>query len=162
MIDKIDRKILQLVQDNARISNVTMAREVGMAPSGTLERLRKLEEAGVVQGYHARIDPRAVDLGLLAFIFVRSNERAGTVETGERLAQIPEVLEVHHVAGEDCYLVKVRTRDTESLGKLLNSAFAGIGPVLTTRTTIVLGTRKETSQLPLETAQSDEKKAGAQ
>jgi Lrp/AsnC family leucine-responsive transcriptional regulator len=150
MIDSTDREILSIVRENARISNVEIARKVGMAPSAILERLRKLEAKGVIRGYEARLSPKALGLGLLAFVFVKADDRVGSDRAGEALARIPEVLEVHHIAGEDCYLVKVRTADTESLGRLLRKEFGAISNIRSTRTTIVMNTIKETAQLPLE------------
>jgi Lrp/AsnC family leucine-responsive transcriptional regulator len=150
MIDGMDRQILSIVRENARVSNVEIARKVGMAPSAVLERIRKLESKGVITGYEARLSPKALGLGLLAFVFVRADDRVGSEKAGVALAQIPEVLEVHHVAGEDCFLVKVRTADTESLGRLLREGFGAISTIRSTRTTIVMNTIKETAQLPLE------------
>lgn len=148
MIDATDTEILVIVQQDARISNAEIARQIGLAPSAVLERLRKLEERGVIQGYSTRIDPRQVGLGLTVFVSVRTSECGGGVE--EALSAIPEVLEVHDVAGEDCYLIKVRTRDTEALGKLLREQIKLIPKVLGTRTTVVLQTFKETNALPLD------------
>ncbi len=150
MIDDIDCQILSLLQDNARINNAEMARQVGMAPSAVLERLRKLEKKGFLRGYETRLEPHAVGLGLLAFVFVQTNERAGDENAGQALAAIPEVLEVHHVAGEDCYLLKVRTPSPEALGRLLRDRFGAISTVTTTRSTIVLETVKEETRLPLD------------
>ncbi|MCP3961126.1 MAG: Lrp/AsnC family transcriptional regulator [bacterium] len=152
MIDATDRQILSIVQDNARINNADIARQVGMAPSATLERLRKLEKRGVVSGYQARLDPDAIGLGLLAFVFVRTNESMAESCTGDALARLPEVQEVHHVAGEDCYLVKVRAESTEALGRLLRQKLGEIPSVLSTHSTIVLETIKESGLLPLEAA----------
>ena len=90
-----------------------------MAPSAVLERIRRLETRGVIQGYEARINPEALGLTTLAFVFVRSTDFDGEAKTAELLANIPEVLEAHHIAGEDCFLMKVRTRDAKSLGRLL-------------------------------------------
>jgi Lrp/AsnC family leucine-responsive transcriptional regulator len=149
MLDDIDIALLALLQSDARVSNAEIARRIGMAPSATLERVRKLEEKGVVTGYAARIRPEAVGLGLLAFIFVRSEEGIGSTETERALAAFPEVLEVHHVAGEDCFLLKVRVADTASLGALLRDRLGAIPAVRSTRTTIVLQTVKEGSALPL-------------
>ena len=144
-IDGKDLDILTIVQSNARISNAEIARQVGMAPSAILERLRKLEARGVLRGYEPRGSIRTpLGLGLLAFVFVRSDERLGGGDTGLRLAEIPEVQEVHHIAGEDCYLVKVRAADPEALGRLLRERFGAIQSVRSTRTTIVLDTIKET------------------
>jgi Lrp/AsnC family transcriptional regulator, leucine-responsive regulatory protein len=149
MIDATDREILRILQQNGRISNAEIARQVGMAPSAILERIRKLEARKVIQGYEARIDPAALGLDLLAFIFVRSSGLRGELQTAEQLAQIEEVQEVHHIAGEDCFLVKVRVRDARSLGRLLRERIAAAGGVISTRTTIVLETQHETTRLPI-------------
>lgn len=150
MIDSVDSTILTILQQNARTSNVDIARQLGMAPSAILERIRKLEARGVIQRYEARIDPRAVECSLLAFVFVRADERLISLETGALLAEIPEVQEVHHITGEDCYLVKVRVADTDALGTLLREQFGKIPAVRSTRTTIVLRTMKETATLKLD------------
>ena len=155
MIDEIDRQILTLVQRSARPNNAEIAREIGMAPSATLERVRKLEKRGVIQGYETRIMPEAVGLGLLAFIFVRTNEAMGEWCAGEALARLPEVQEVHHVAGEDCYLIKVRAESTAALGEFLRTQLAAIPEVAATRSTIVLETIKETGLPPLARAAED-------
>ena len=147
MIDGIDTQILTILQRDARISNAEMARQVGLAPSAVLERMRKLEERGVIRGFRAEIDPKAFDFGLTAFVAVRTSECGGPAEAA--LAAIPEVLEVHDVAGEDSYWLKVRTKDPESLGQLLREKIKPIPTVLGTRTTVVLETFKETTSLPI-------------
>ena len=149
MIDNIDREILNILQQNARTSNAEIARQVGMAPSAILERIRKLEARGVIMGYEARLDPEALGLHLLAFVSVLSNDRAGDTRTGDMLAQLPEVQEIHHIAGEDCFLVKVRVRDARTLGRLLRERFGADAGVRSTRTTIVLESVRESGQLPL-------------
>jgi Lrp/AsnC family leucine-responsive transcriptional regulator len=149
MIDAMDARIIEILQANGRISNAEVARQVEMAPSAVLERIRKLEAKGVIQGYVARLAPQALGLGLLAFVFVRADERVGDESAGHQLAAIPEVLEVHHVAGEDCYLVKVRAEGPEALGRILRESFGAIPQVRTTRTTIVLSSVKESMEMPV-------------
>lgn len=149
MFDAIDGQILSILQENGRTTNADIARQLGMAPSAILERIRKLETRGVIQGYEARLAPKAVGLGLLAYVFIRSDERAGAESTGHLLTEVPEVLEVHHVAGEDCYLAKVRARDPEDLARILRERFGGIPQVRSTRTTIVLNSLKESTRLPV-------------
>lgn len=146
-LDKVDLNILRLMQDNARISNADMARELGMAPSGVLERVKKLEQKGVIQQYTARINPAALQQKMLAFIFMKASDGPGCTETAEALSKIPEVQEVHHIAGDDCYLVKVRTYDSSTLVQLMRNSFSQIPNLLSTRTTIVLETVKEQQQL---------------
>jgi Lrp/AsnC family leucine-responsive transcriptional regulator len=149
MIDEIDRKILTILQQNARISNAEIARQIEMAPSAVLERIRRLESRGVIQGYEARINPEAVGLGLLAFVFVASSDMSAEMKTATVLAQIPEVQEVHHIAGEDCFVLKVRVPDARSLGRLLRERISSIGTVRSTRTTVVLETVRESGLFPL-------------
>jgi Lrp/AsnC family leucine-responsive transcriptional regulator len=147
VLDKTDLHILRLMQENARISNADLARELGMAPSGVLERVKKLEQKGVIQQYTTRINPVALQQKMLAFIFMKATDGPGCNDTAKQLAQIPEVQEVHHIAGEDCYLVKVRTYDSSTLMSLMRSKFSTIPNLLSTRTTIVLETVKEQQQL---------------
>jgi Lrp/AsnC family leucine-responsive transcriptional regulator len=146
-LDKTDLHILRLMQENARISNADLARELGMAPSGVLERVKKLEQKGVIQQYTAHINPIALQQKMLAFIFMKATDGPGCNDTAKQLAQIPEVQEVHHIAGEDCYLVKVRTYDSSTLMSLMRGKFSQIPNLLSTRTTIVLETVKEQQQL---------------
>jgi Lrp/AsnC family transcriptional regulator, leucine-responsive regulatory protein len=150
MIDEIDRQILNILQQNARTSNAEIARQIDMAPSAVLERIRRLESKGVILGYEARINPEALGLSLLAYVFVRSLDFDGEAKTVQLLSQIPEVQEAHHIAGEDCLLLKVRMPDAKSLGRLLRERIGATGDVQSTRTTIVLEPVRETARLPLE------------
>lgn len=147
--DPLDLRILEILQANARETQVDIARDVGLAPSAVLERIRKLEARGLIRGYTALIDPRSLALPLLAFVAVRTDETGLDDRVAQTLAESPEVLEVHHVAGDDCYLIKVRARDAEHLGSLLRTRFGRIPGVRSTRTTIVLETVKETPRLPI-------------
>ena len=148
MIDGIDEQILTILQSDARVSNAEIARQIGLAPSAVLERIRKLEDRGIIRGYRTDIDPRAVEFGLTVFVTVTTSECGSDAE--KALASIPEVLEVHDVAGEDCFMLKVRTKDTDALGRLLREKIKTIPSVSGTRTTVVLSTFKETNALPLE------------
>jgi len=153
MINEIDTKILNIVQKDARISNAEIARRVGLAPSAVLERVKKLEERGVIRGYATEIDAAQIGFGLTAFVFVRTSF-CGSI--GSVLAAIPEVLEVHDIAGDDCYLLKVRAENTDALGKFFREKLKNLPEIVSTKTTIVLQTLKETTALPLE--QTDEPK----
>jgi Lrp/AsnC family leucine-responsive transcriptional regulator len=148
-IDEIDAKILDLLQENARITQSDIAKAIGLAPSAVLERMRKLEAKRAIREYVACLDPHLTNRALLAFVAVRSTEHGPDMPSARALAQIPEVLEVHHVAGEDCYLLKVRARDAEHLGQLLRQQIAAVKGVTSTRTTIVLETVKETARMPI-------------
>lgn len=149
MIDNTDIKLLNMIQQDAHMTNAVLAERVGLTRTAVFERVRKMEAAGIICGYETRLDPRKVDKSLVAFIFVRSEEPFASQATGKALTRIPEVLEVHNVAGEDCYMVKVRVQDTDALGKLLRDKFSKIKAIRSTRTTIALDTLKESSYLPL-------------
>jgi Lrp/AsnC family leucine-responsive transcriptional regulator len=147
-MDEKDLAILSLLQPNSFLTNNELAKKIGMAPSAVLERVKKLEQNGIIEGYSTRIKPESLELKLLAFIFVKTSEGPGNASVAKQLAKLPEVLELHHIAGEDCYLVKVRTKDPQSLIHLMRVKFK-IPNLLSTKTTIVLETLKETNQLPI-------------
>ena len=157
MIDEIDGKILNIIQQDARTSNAEIARQVGLAPSAILERIKKLEERKIIRGYATELDAAQIDFGLTAFVAVRTNDCCA--ETDKFLAAIPEVLEVHDVAGEDSYLLKVRVKNTEDLAKLLREKLKNAPNVTATKTTIVLQTIKETTALPIAQNLNREKSA---
>jgi Lrp/AsnC family leucine-responsive transcriptional regulator len=156
VIDDIDRRILELLQSNARIPAAEIARAIGLAPSAVHYRIRRLEESGVIQGYETRIDPRAIDRGLLSFVRVQTGEGAKAPEITEALCSVPGVQEVHRVVGEDCFFVKVRVRDTEALAHLLDYRIQRIPNLASTRTTIVLTTAKESRELPIDSPSEEE------
>ena len=148
VLDNVDLQLLELMQSNARISNTDLAKEVNMAPSAVLERVKKLEQKKVIRQYNTNIDPTAVQQKLLAFIFIKSKEGLTCCsDTARLLADIPEVQEVHHIAGEDWFLVKVRTADSAGLMDLMRNSLQKIPNILSTKTTIVLETVKEQQQL---------------
>ena len=159
MITEIDKKILNIMQKDARVSNAEIARQVGLAPSAVLERVKKLEERGIIRGYATELDAAELGYGLTAFVAVRTNACGG--ETDRFLSEIPEVLEVHDVAGEDSYLLKIRVKNTEELALLLREKLKNVPNLISTKTTIVLQTLKETTVLPIEQADETEGASGA-
>jgi Lrp/AsnC family leucine-responsive transcriptional regulator len=148
-LDVTDLAILSHLQADASIANNDLAKKVGMAPSGVLERVKKLEQKGIIEAYTTRIKPEALNLKLLAFIFIKSAEGPGNISVAKQLSKIPEVLELHHIAGEDCYLLKIRAADPLSLVHLMRDKFSRIPGILSTKTTIVLESLKETNCLPV-------------
>lgn len=149
MIDEIDQQILEILQEKARIPNAEVARQIGMAPSGVLERIRKLEERGIIEGYEVRLNPQEFGQGLSAFVQVTA-QRAGNGKLALELAEVSGVQEVHQVAGEDGYLLKLRVADNAELGRILRDELAALEGVQATRTSIVLNTVKETRKVDLQ------------
>lgn len=150
MIDEISMEILKILQEKARIPNVEVSRQVGLAPSAVLERIRKLEKQGIIDGYEVRLNPERFAKSQISFIRVTvSAQVVEGIAMGERLAQLDEVQEVHYTAGEDGYLLKVRTKDSAELASLLHDKLLTIPGVAATNTATVLKTYKETSRIPI-------------
>ena len=147
-LDDTDRAILEILLKDASTAKAEIARSVGLTPTAVFERLRKLEERGVIKGYSAQLDPRALGLTLLAFVFVSEIKPVTSGETARRLAQVQQVEEVHRVTGRDCFLLKVRTGSTDALTKVLDE-IGVLDDVGAVQTSIVLETFLENHpQLP--------------
>ncbi len=151
MHDQIDRKnheILSILQEDSDVTRTELARRVGLTAPAVVERLKKLHERGFIRRHTAELDPEKLDLQCLAFVLVRTDARR-TDAIANQLADVPGVQEVHHVAGEDCLLIKVRSSTTHALGLMLRESVNALEGVKSTRSTIVLETVKESSDLPV-------------
>lgn len=124
-LDRIDFAILRQLRKNARLPNKTLAERLGVAPSTALERVRRLHEAGVIEGYHAEIQPAAVGIGLQAMIRVQlaRHSRKEVAAFDTYLGTLSEVLAFYHVAGVDDFLVHVAVRDSDHLRDFALDAF---------------------------------------
>ncbi len=150
MLDEISINILKILQEKARIPNVEVARRVGLAPSAVLERIRKLEKKGYIDGYEVRLNPKRFARSLVAFIIVSTQKATDEKGIGKRLSEIPEIQEVHYIAGEDAFLIKVRMPDNEALGRFIQGKISCMKAIKSTRTCIVLSTYKEMARIPIE------------
>jgi Lrp/AsnC family leucine-responsive transcriptional regulator len=153
-IDQTDATILDLLQRDARMPQAAIAKVVGLSAASVSERVRKLEQAGVIRGYTALVDPEQLGKPLTAFIRVTAGSNAqGVYDADEGMRNLiddPDVLEIHHVAGEDCYIMKVRTAHPRGLETLLARLRAHV-PVTRTVTMIVLSTIKDDQRLVFDT-----------
>jgi Lrp/AsnC family leucine-responsive transcriptional regulator len=149
MIDAIGYQILRILQRKARIPNVEVARQVNMAPSAVLERIRKLENQGYIDGYEVRLNPRRFNRTMVAFVFIEARDPACRSTIADALAAIPAIQEVHFVAGPDRFLVKLRVSGTQELNHLLQEEIGAIAGIRRTGTHIVLATSKESANIPL-------------
>jgi Lrp/AsnC family leucine-responsive transcriptional regulator len=140
-MDAIDRKILRVLTSDARSSYQAVADEVGLSRPAVMERVKRLEQAGFVRGYAALLDRAKAGFPITAFVAVRyaSHDVDGNEPRVRSLVSHPGVLECHHVAGEDCYVLKIAAPDLDGVQTILRQLTA-TGGNLTTRTTIVLGT----------------------
>jgi DNA-binding Lrp family transcriptional regulator len=124
-IDRLDRRILALLAENARITNQDLAAKVGLSPSSCLERVRALRLSGVLRGVHADLQPAALGVGLQALVAVRLRQHTRELVDGFQgyAAGLPEVLQIYHVTGEEDFLVHVACRDPHHLREFSLDAF---------------------------------------
>jgi Lrp/AsnC family leucine-responsive transcriptional regulator len=142
-MDHADHRIVDLLQRNARTTQSELARAVGLSQPAVAERIRKLEERGVITGYTARVDAAELGIDVAAFIGVGIEHPKFFEGFIKKVKGLDEVLECHRVAGEDSFLLKVKTRNTRTLDHLLIEVLRTIPGVTRTHTTIVLASIKE-------------------
>ncbi|MGH7580903.1 MAG: Lrp/AsnC family transcriptional regulator [Gemmatimonadales bacterium] len=140
-LDHISRRILHVLALDGRASYQAIADEIGLSRPAVMERVKRLEEGGFIRGYHARVDRSKAGLPITAFVAIRYpvSSHAGDEPMVQALADNPSVLECHHVAGDDCYVIKVAAASIESLEDVLRE-IKQPGHPASTRTTIVLST----------------------
>lgn len=144
-LDRVDRKILALLRQDGRMSHAAIAKSVGLSGPAVHERVRKLEQRGIIAGYSAVLDPESLGKHHVAFVMVTlsaGNEFAADDPIVATICEEPDVLEFHRIAGEDCYMLKTRTSTNKDLEQLLRR-IRSIHGVARTRTTIVLSTELE-------------------
>ena len=149
-LDAIDLAILATLQSNGRTKRNELAEAIGLSLPAISERLRKLEEErNIIEGFHAKLDPKLAGLDVAAFIFVTVESSTLYQQFLESAKKHPEIMEVHAVTGDGSHLLKVRTWNTSTLEQLLSEIQSWKG-VKQTRTNVVLSSPKETSALPIE------------
>lgn len=151
-LDETDRKILRLLQGNGRMTNAALADAVGLTATPLVQRIKKLEQRGVITGYSANIDPKAVGRGTMAFVHVKQAEHrlATHKKFLAAVADWPEVLECHHIAGEDDFLLKVVVRDIAEYEGFLLNRLAQLSGIDRVKTTFVLSSAKVATAIPID------------
>lgn len=148
-LDRLDYTILSCLSQRARMTWAELASHLRISPPATADRVRKLEDAGVIEGYAVLLNPASLGYDLTAFIAVTLEHPSDRTAFLEHIAALPAVQECHHMAGDDDYLMKVRCRNTRDLEHLISEVLKEIPGVIKTRTSIALSTLKETPTLPL-------------
>ncbi|PTL81640.1 Lrp/AsnC family transcriptional regulator [Vitiosangium sp. GDMCC 1.1324] len=142
-MDELDYRIVDLLQRDGRATQLEISRTVGLSQPAVAERIRKLEERGVITSYTARVDAAKLGKDITAFIGVSIEHPKYFEGFAKKVLAMPEVLEAHRVAGQDSYILKVRTSNTKTLDTLLVETLRTISGVTRTHTTIVLSSIKE-------------------
>ncbi len=151
ILDTVDRKILRLLQDDGRLANVDLAEKVGLSPTATSERVKRLTREGIIAGYGARLDPQKLSRGFLAFVEVTLDKTTPDVfdRFATAVARAPDVLECHLVAGGFDYLIKTRVADMAAYRIFLGEVLLSLPGVRETRTYAVMEEVKASSSLPV-------------
>jgi len=151
-LDQIDLDILAALQEDGRITNVALARRVGLSPTPCLERVKALEARGLIRGYAARLAPAALGLGLTVFVQITLERTSQSVFEAFRQAvqAIPEIQECHMVAGGYDYLLKVRVPDMAAYRHFLGAVLSGVPGIRETHTYPVMEAVKESDVVPLD------------
>ncbi len=147
-LDVTDLQILQTLQQDCKISLARIGEQVGLSAPSVIERIKKLEQGGVIRGYHALLESRHLGLDVTAFIGVVVDHPRGLGDFEERVASLEGVLECHHVTGQHTLLLKVKTESTSTLEQLI-SRIRQIPGVARTETMVVLSTHCERTQVPI-------------
>ena len=145
MIDTKDKEILSLLLQDAAVSKAEIARRFGLAPSAVSERVRRLEADGIIQGYEVRLNAHALGKPLLAFVFVTDAKPSLGFDTAAALINVTGLEELHKIAGDDCYLLKIRASGTDELNQIIEAQINTVPSVTRVRTTIVLNAVTERS-----------------
>lgn len=150
-LDKIDRKILEILQSNAKITNAQLSKDIGLSPAPTLERVKKLETSGIISSYHATLDTEKVGLGVQTFVEVSlkgHNKRNIDLFLSE-INNIPEVIECHHITGAGDFILKIIAADIQSYQKLMLEKVSEIEVVDGLQSMIILSTFKDSKMMPV-------------
>lgn len=148
-LDRIDKAILKHLQENARITNAQLSKEIGLSPAPTLERVKKLEGARLINGYHAELNRKKLDLGVCIYL------QASLVATDKnkfetfkhKINAIDEVVECHHITGSADFLIKIYTKDIDTYNKFVLEKLISLDEIGNLQSMVVLDTYKESKVL---------------
>jgi Lrp/AsnC family leucine-responsive transcriptional regulator len=150
-IDDIDRKILEILQMRAKITNARLSEEIGLSPAPTLERVKKLEQMGIITSYHAKLNTEKIGLGVTTFVLATLNghNRVNIEGFVSAINEIPEVVECHHITGAGDFILKVIAKDIASYQKLMLEKVSDIKQVDNMQSMVVLSTFKDSKVIPV-------------
>lgn len=150
-LDKVDRKILEILQKNAKITNAQLSKEIGLSPAPTLERVKKLETSGVISSYHAKLDTAKVGLGISTFVQIKltGHDKQSIRSFIDAINKIDEVIECHHVTGSSDFILRVIAKDIAAYQQLMLDKVNEIPVVDSLHSQVILSTFKDSKTLPV-------------
>jgi Lrp/AsnC family transcriptional regulator, leucine-responsive regulatory protein len=150
-LDQIDKKILAILQQNAKITNAQLSKDISLSPAPTLERVKKLEQAGYIESYHAKLNSAKLGMGVTTFISIKLNKHNKNTNDSfvAKIKNIEEVIECHYITGSSDYVLKVVSKDIESYQHLIMNKISEIEEIDNMQSMVVLSTLKDTKELPI-------------
>ena len=150
-LDTIDRKILEILQSNAKTTNANLASQIGLSPAPTLERVKKLENAGIIKSYHAKLDADTVGLGVSTFVMVslKGHNKQSIDIFIDKIKGIDEVIECHHITGSGDFILKIIASDIAAYQQLMLERVSNIDVVDNMQSMVILSTFKDSKIMPL-------------
>jgi len=151
-LDKIDLAILQILQENSKITNLDLSKKIGLSPAPTLERVKKLEQSGIVQSYHALVDPQAIGLNVKTFVLVSLAWQKENALNNfmDKIKSINEITECYIITGEADFLIKIICKDIPTYEQLLFKTLSQIEEIERLKTLMTLSTVKDSKILPFQ------------
>ncbi len=150
-IDNIDRKILRMLQENSKITNAYLSKQIGLSPAPTLERVRKLEKKGIISGYHAQLNLSKIGLGVSTFVLVslKEHNKKNINIFLDKINKVKNVIECHHITGTGDFILKVVSENIASYQKLMLDKVSEIETTDSLQSMVILSTFKDNKVMPL-------------
>ena len=150
-LDEIDKKILKILQSNAKITNAQLSIDIGLSPAPTLERVRKLEHLGIIKSYHAAVDNEQLGLGVGVFIqlSLANHKKNDILSFIEKINQIPEIIECHHITGAADFLLKVLAKEVSNYQQCILNKLVDIEEIGNMQSLVILATYKNAKVMPI-------------
>jgi len=150
-LDPIDRNILDILQSNAKITNAQLSKEVGLSPAPTLERVKKLENLGIIKSYHAKLDTNELGMTVSTFVMVslKGHNKEKIQAFVKEINKIPEVVECHHLTGAADFILKIVAKDISCYQKLILEEVTEIKEVDNMQSMVILSTFKDSKVIPI-------------
>ena len=150
-IDNIDRKILRMLQENSKITNSYLSKQIGLSPAPTLERVRKLEKKGIISGYHAQLNLSKIGLGISTFVLVslKEHNKKNINIFLDKINKVNNVIECHHITGTGDFILKVVSENIASYQKLMLDKISEIETTDSLQSMVILSTFKDNKVMPL-------------
>jgi len=150
-IDRTDKKILEILQKNAKITNAKLSQEIGLSPAPTLERVRKLEARGIISGYHAKLNMSKVGLGVSTFVMVslKGHNKKNIDSFLDKIKDVENIVECHHITGSGDFILRIVAEDIESYQELMLDKVSEIEVTDSLQSMVILSTFKDSKVMPI-------------